>query len=81
MTENGFEIETELPLLSIIVLPCSVNKDVPLTAVNGADGGVNAAVYTAVPFTTRKFDSAAARREFPGTISLVPIYQVPLVVV
>jgi hypothetical protein len=32
------------------------NKDVPEIAVNGAVGGVKLAVYTAVPFTTRKLE-------------------------
>ena len=38
------------------VLFCSVNKLVFAIAVKGELGGVNAEAYTAVPFTTLKFE-------------------------
>ena len=56
------EIKALLALVSLNcellcgTLVCKVNKLVLVIAVSGVVGGVNAAVYTAVPLTTRRFD-------------------------
>ena len=45
-----------LTLLSTNLFDWQVNKLVPGIFCNGVVDGVNAAVYTAVPFTIRRFD-------------------------
>jgi len=52
--------------LSIILFDRHVSKTVPDIAVNGLVGGVNDAVYSAVPFTTLKLDMYPFNGDVPG---------------
>ena len=53
MTVKAFGLESKNASLVYGVFN---NRDVLVIGVNGCFGGVNADVYTAVPFTIRKFD-------------------------